>query len=156
MNRRLLKRVVAPPRALFHIGLGPVFRHRVLMLVHHGRRSGRRYETLLEVIQWNEDAHEACVLSAFGDDAQWLQNARAGAEIEVQIARERFTASMRVLETPEAERVLAGYEERNRLLVPVIHRALGLFAGIRYDGTPSTRHQIAERLPIVAFRPARP
>lgn len=153
MNRQLLKRALSPPRMLFHLGLGPLFRHRVVLLVHHGRRTGRRYETLLEVIQWDENAHEACVLSAFGADAQWLRNAQAGAAIEVQVARERFAASMRVLGTSEAEHVLAGYEQRNRLLVPVIHFALGRFAGLRYDDSRNTRRQVAERLPIVAFRP---
>ena len=149
----LLRRALAAPRLLYHVGAGPLLGHRFLLLVHRGRRSGRRYETLLEVMHWDSAAREACVLSAFGERAQWLQNARAAQAVEVRIGRRRYAPSMRVLTVAEAERVLAAYERRNRMLAPIVRRVLARLAGVRYDGSPASRRAVVERLPIVAFGP---
>jgi hypothetical protein len=72
----------------------------------------------------------------------------AGTELEVP-ARETFSASTRVLDTPEAECVLTGHEERNCLLVPIVYPAPGRRARLPYDGSictrrPSSRAQRAE------------
>jgi hypothetical protein len=60
----------------------------------------------------------------------------------------------RELSPDEAARVLAGYERRNRFLVPLIHRMLSWLVGWDYDGTESARYRLVAELPVIGLRPA--
>ena len=147
----LLKRVLAAPNVLYDAGLGRLLGHRFLRLTHHGRSSGRAYRTVLEVVGWRDG--EATVVSGLGHKAQWLRNAQAGAPLTVEIANARWPADFRVLDTAEATAVLAAYERRNRLAMPVARPILSRLSGVHYDGTDAARRQVVEALPLVAFRP---
>jgi deazaflavin-dependent oxidoreductase (nitroreductase family) len=146
------------PALLYEHGWGRLLGHRFLALTHRGRRSGRRYVTVLEVVEWRRERSEAVVVSGFGPQAQWYRNVLAGTAEDVRIGRDRFPVHARVLDTDEAEAVLAGYEQRNRLAAPVVRYVLGRLTGIPYDGSPAARRDIVAALPFVAFAPpeARP
>jgi deazaflavin-dependent oxidoreductase (nitroreductase family) len=146
----LVKRALAAPNALYDTGLGRVLGHRFLRLTHHGRRSGRAYRTVLEVVAWRDG--EAVVLAGLGRKAQWLRNAQAGAPLTVEIGRERWPATARVLDTAEATATLADYERRNRIVTPIIRPLLGRLSGVHHDGTDAARRRIVDALPLVAFR----
>ena len=147
----LVKRALRLPGLVYDAGGGRLLGHRFLRLTHHGRRSGRRYRTVLEVLAWRDG--EAVVLSGLGSRAQWLRNARAGVPLTVEIAAERWPADFRVLGPAEATAALAGYERRNRVVAPIIRTLLTRLSGIRHDGTDAARRRIVEALPLVAFRP---
>ena len=51
--------------------------------------------------------------------------------------------------------MLADYERRNRLALPLLRRLLSRLAGVRYDGTEGARRAVAQRLPLIAFTPER-
>ncbi|MGE0257206.1 MAG: nitroreductase family deazaflavin-dependent oxidoreductase [Alphaproteobacteria bacterium] len=149
--RRLLLRA---PASLYRRGWGCLLGRRFLLLIHAGRRTGLRRETVLEIVEYREQGPEAVVVSGFGRDADWLRNieARPDAE-EVMIGRSRFAASHRVLAADEAVRVVAGYERRNRFVAPVVRFVLSRLLGWPYHGTESERRLLAAQLPLVAFRP---
>jgi deazaflavin-dependent oxidoreductase (nitroreductase family) len=146
----LVKRALALPNRLYDAGGGRLLGHRFLRLTHHGRRSGRAYRTVLEVVAWRDG--EAVVLAGLGRKAQWLRNAQAGAPLTVEIARERWPADHRVLDSAEAAATLADYERRNRIAAPVVRAVLGRLSGVRHDGTDAARRRIVAVLPLVAFR----
>jgi deazaflavin-dependent oxidoreductase (nitroreductase family) len=125
--------------------------HRFLRLTHHGRRSGRAYQTVLEVVAWRDG--EAVVLSGFGPRAQWLRNAKAGTPLVVEIAGTRWPADFRVLDAAEATATLADFERRNWIVRPIVRLVLSRLSGVRHDGTDAARRRIVEALPLVAFRP---
>jgi deazaflavin-dependent oxidoreductase (nitroreductase family) len=139
--------------ALYAARAGWLLGHRFLLLEHRGRRTHRRYRTVLEVVAWHAAACEAVVLSGFGPTAQWYRNVLAGQAIEVQIARQRFAPSVRVLDPDEAVAVLADYERRNRLAGPLVRAVLSKLAGFRYDGSEAARRRLVQTLPLVAFHP---
>jgi deazaflavin-dependent oxidoreductase (nitroreductase family) len=151
-----VRRALRAPAALYRAGLGPVLGHRFLLLTHRGRKSGRTYETVLEVVRWRADAREAVVLAGLGRRANWLRNVQAGGAVEVRIGRERFVPAARELDVDEAVATLADYERRNRLLLPVVRAVLSRLAGFRYDGTDAARRRLVETLPLVAFADRRP
>jgi deazaflavin-dependent oxidoreductase (nitroreductase family) len=136
---------------LYRHNLGWVLGHRFLLLVHVGRRSGRRYETVVEVVKWTPDG-EVVVLSGWGESADWYRNAVAQPSVEIVLGRRRFTASHRVLPTDEAAAILADYERRNRWLRPVVHWVLGRLVGWSYGGSAEERVRLASQLPMIAFR----
>jgi deazaflavin-dependent oxidoreductase (nitroreductase family) len=151
-----LARLLRAPSSLYDAGFGWLLGHRFLALTHRGRRSGRRYTTVLEVVRWRPEAHEAVVMSGFGRSAHWYRNVLAGGGADIRIGRGRFAADVRQLDADEAVAVLAGYERRNRLLAPLVRAVLSRLAGFPYDGSDDTRRRLVAVLPLVAFSPARP
>jgi deazaflavin-dependent oxidoreductase (nitroreductase family) len=149
----MMKTLLRLPAALYRANAGWVLGHRFLCVTHRGRRTGRRYRTVLEVLAWRPATREAVVISGFGRKANWYRNVLAGGAEEIQIARERWLPQARALEPREAVNVLADYERRNRLLAPVVRRVLSRLAHVDYDGSPEARLAVVEALPLVAFRP---
>jgi deazaflavin-dependent oxidoreductase (nitroreductase family) len=142
------------PRYLYHAHLGVLLGHRFLVLVHEGRRSGRRRETPLEVVRYDRTRHEAIVAAGWGTKTQWLYNVDAGLAREVWIGRERYEPTVRRLDATEAQEVLAWYEDHNGLPKSIVRGVLSRLVGWRYDGSPQARARLVRQLPMVAFRPA--
>jgi len=134
---------------LYRCGLGRILGHRFLLLIHTGRRSGRRHETVLEIIEYRSDGPKAVVLSGFGVVADWFRNIQAVPETEVVVGTRRFSADHRVLEVNEAVGVWARYEQRHRLARPLIRLVLNSLLGWRYTGTVEDRQRMAVQLPMV-------
>lgn len=149
-------KLLRAPTHLYDWHAGWILGRRFLRLTHTGRRSGRHYQTMLEVIGENPSAREVMVIAGLGRSANWYRNLQAHHTIEVASGRERFTALHRQLNETEATAVLADYERRNRLVAPIIHRALSWLVGWRYDGTEPARRQLAAELPVIGLRPAAP
>jgi deazaflavin-dependent oxidoreductase (nitroreductase family) len=151
--RRLLRWLLKAPVVLYDAHAGWLLGHRFLLLRHRGRRSQRLYSTVLEVVAWRPATREAVVMSGFGHRSQWYRNVLAGQAVEVQVARRRFLPAVRPLGVEEAVGVLADYERRNRLAVPLVRAVLSKLAGFRYDGSDAARCRLVDALPLVAFRP---
>ena len=149
----ILGRALRLPVHLYDLGAARLLGHRFLLLTHRGRRSGRLYRTMLEVVGWDPEKREAIVMSGFGPDASWRLNVLAGGAVEVQIARLRFEPQVRSPEREEAIGVLADYERRNRVAGPIVRAVLSRLAGFRYDGSAESHYRLIEALPLLAFRP---
>jgi deazaflavin-dependent oxidoreductase (nitroreductase family) len=151
----MLRWLFRAPKTLYAFHAGPLLGHRFLLLRHRGRLTGNTHATVLEVLAWDAASREAVVISGFGRRAQWMRNVLAAGAAEIEIARERWPASVRPLGPAEGAAVLAEYERRNRLAQPLLRRLLSRLAGVSYDGTEQARRTVAERLPLVAFTPCR-
>lgn len=149
----LARRALAAPARLYDWHLGWVLGRRFLRLTHIGRRSGRRYQTVLEVIGTGPAPGEVLVIAGLGRSANWYRNIRAQSGTEVTLGRRRFRAVHRELAEPEAIAALADYEHRNRFVRPVIRRALSWLVGWTYDGGDESRRRLVRQLPVVALRP---
>jgi len=149
----ILRRALRLPVHLYDLGAARLFGHRFLLLTHRGRRSGRLYRTMLEVVGWNPEKREAIVMSGFGPDANWRLNVLAGGAVEVQIAGLRFEPQVRSPGPEEAAGTLADYEQRNRLAAPIVRAVLSRLAGFDYDGSTESRRKLVEVLPMLAFSP---
>lgn len=77
-----------------------------MLLIHVGRRTGLRRQTVLEVLEYRNEGPEAVVMSAFGPTADWLRNIEATLNPEVIIGSQRFIAAHRILDEQEAVRLL--------------------------------------------------
>jgi deazaflavin-dependent oxidoreductase (nitroreductase family) len=149
----MLKALFRAPAQLYRWGCGPLLGRRFLLLRHTGRRTGLRRETVLEVMQYRPADCEAVVMCAFGPTADWLQNLRADPHPEVIIGRRRFVADYRILDAAEAVAVVRGYEQRHRMIAPVMRAVLGRLLGRPYRGSNEDRWYLVKRLPLVALRP---
>lgn len=150
-ERPWIRLLFKAPVRLYRWHLGWLLGHRFLLLQHSGRRSGRRYETVLEVVRWDPD-REVMVVSGWGPSADWYRNVTAGGDVRISSGQQNFAATHRVVPAEEAAQVLADYERRNRWVRPVINRMLGFLVGWRYDGSAEARRRLVEQLPMVAFQ----
>ena len=150
----ILRRLLQAPARLYDWHLGWLLDHRFLRLTHRGRRSGRVYQTVLEVIA-RDVSGELVVMAGLGDRADWYRNITAAPPIEVSVGRERFRPDVRVLAAAEAADRLGAYEHDHRLLAPIVRTVLSRLVGWTYDGSPSARMRLAAERPMVAVRPAR-
>lgn len=151
-----LKAAFRLPDLLYRHGLGWVLGRRFLRLLHVGRRTGTRHATVLEVVRHDPRRAEFVVVSGFGPHADWLRNVEAGNTVEGTVGRHTFVADHRRLDREEAFAVMADYERRNRLIGPVVRRALSWLLGWRYDASALARWRLVDQLPMVALRPAQP
>jgi deazaflavin-dependent oxidoreductase (nitroreductase family) len=142
------------PNLLYDRGGGWMLGRRFLRLAHTGRRSGKRYFTVLEVVRFDPDVPEFVVVSGFGPGADWLRNLEAGGPTEVTVGTSTFAACHRRLTVEDAVAVFAAYERHHRALRPVLRRVLSRLLGWSYDGSAEARRRMAGQLPLVALRPA--
>lgn len=143
------------PVYLYRCHCGGLLGHCFLLLIHRGRRTGRRYETVLEVMEYRAARREAVVMNAFGRNADWRRNidARPGTA-DVIIGQECFVATHRLLDADEAVEIVAGYEPRHRSAAPIVRLPLRRLCGWAHRGTAGERRRRVAELPLIAFRPA--
>jgi deazaflavin-dependent oxidoreductase (nitroreductase family) len=150
----VLRRLLGLPVVAYRVHLGFLFDHRFLVLVHEGRRTGRRHETPLEVIRYNRATSEAVIAAGWGRRTQWLYNVEAGLAREVWIGRERYVPTWRVLGLDEAAATFERYERSSGIPKAIVRRVLSALLGWRYDGSPAARKRAAAQLPLIGLRPA--
>ncbi|MBE1875075.1 nitroreductase family deazaflavin-dependent oxidoreductase [Myceligenerans pegani] len=149
-----LKRAFAVPNALYRYRLGRLLGHRFVQLTHVGRRSGRTFSTVVEVVHYDRTTGETFVVSGFGHHSDWLLNVQADGGVKVSFGGTPRTASYRIVPVDEAAAVFAGYERRNRLLMLVARPLLTRLAEFDYRSTDDDRRRLVEVLPMIALRPA--
>jgi deazaflavin-dependent oxidoreductase (nitroreductase family) len=148
----VVRLLFSAPTRLYDRNLGWLLGRRFLCLTHVGRRSGRRYRTVLEVV--GAKADEFYVIAGFGPSSDWYRNIQAAQPVEVVVGRRRFRPACRWPDESEAAAVVADYEHRNRAITPVVRFLLGKLLGWRYDGSRTARQRLVRQLPMVAIRPA--
>lgn len=151
--RQAAVRVLRAPVVLYDWDLGWVLGRRFLRLTHRGRRSGRLFQMMLEVIGEQPEEHELFVMVGLGRRAQWYRNVQAGGAVEIAIGRERFQPTYREVSVSEAAAIVGRYEQRHRRLVGVVHLMLSRLVGWRYRGTATDRRRLVSERPIIGFRP---
>lgn len=146
---RVLRLLFRLPIYLYRLNLGWLVGHRGLLLVHRGRKSGRIYQTVLEVILYDPETRESVVLSGWGEKADWYRNIKASPALEVRTGRECYVPEQWFLAPEENHAVISGYARRH----PLAFRFFARVFGYPPDGTEAERRKFAGSLRLVAFRP---
>lgn len=149
--RPIARRLLGAPARIYDLGLGWLFGQRFVRLTHVGRRSGRQYQTMLEVLAVRPDG-EVVVIAGLGPSADWFRNIQAHPGVEVALARQRFRPVHRMLGEDEAVAVMADYERRNRWVAPLVRRVLTWVVGWRYDSSEAARRRLVRERPLVGLR----
>jgi deazaflavin-dependent oxidoreductase (nitroreductase family) len=137
------------PLALYHRGWGWLVGHAFLLLVHVGRRTGKRYETVAMILRYDRDTGEAVICSAWGQNADWVRNLRAGSALEVRLARESFVPEQRFLSDNEGVAVAVEFRRRHPWRLRLLSRVLGWG---NLASTAAVRDFVRTR-PFVSLRP---
>jgi deazaflavin-dependent oxidoreductase (nitroreductase family) len=115
---RLLLRV---PIALYRMHLGWLLGRRFLLLTHRGRRSGRTYQTAIEVVRYDAARMEATVVSGWGAEADWVRNIRVTRALAVQVGTKRYVRPEQTfLDVEERDALLRWYWREHRVAARAI------------------------------------
>ena len=148
---RITRAILRLPVYLYRGGLGRLLGTRFLYLVHEGRTTGRRRDTVLEVVHLDERIPEAVVVAACGKRSDWFRNITAHPPRDVWVGRHHWARPrFRLLEPDELAGVLTDYGRHH----PRAWRTLAPRLGLDREPTPTTARTAAARFPAVAFRPA--
>jgi deazaflavin-dependent oxidoreductase (nitroreductase family) len=137
------------PIYLYRLGLGQLLGHRFMLLTHRGRRSGRVYQTALEVVRYDPSLRETVVASGWGERSDWYRNLKAHPALEIRTGRERYAPEQRFLAPEEVYREIVDYERRHPWAVRIVPSLLGF----RLDGSDTARRAFANSVRMVVFRP---
>lgn len=77
------------PWLAYRLGLGWLLGHRVVLLEHRGRTTGRPVRTVLHVVRWDPASRHVLVAAASGPGTEWYRNVLAHPLVRVTIGRER-------------------------------------------------------------------
>jgi deazaflavin-dependent oxidoreductase (nitroreductase family) len=140
------------PLLLYRRGWDWLLGDTFLLLVHEGRKTGKRYSAVAMVLRYEPHTHEAVICSAWGQDADWIRNLRARPALQVQIGRQSFTPQQRFLSQGESLAVLAGFRHRH----PHRSRFLASVLGWGDLGSDAVARDFVSARPFVSLRPLDP
>ena len=138
------------PIWFFRLKLGWMFGHRMLLLTHIGRISGKPRKAVLEVVDYDKDTNIHYVASGFGDQADWFKNISKSPQVTIQVANRQIPVIAEKLDKTAAEAVFKKYNAKN----PKAMRTLAKLVG--YSLPDSEDEMLAffrDQIPIVSFRP---
>jgi deazaflavin-dependent oxidoreductase (nitroreductase family) len=144
LGRRLLRL----PIVFYRARLGWVFGRRLVLVHHVGRRTGRRHEVVLEVVDRSGGA--VTVASGFGPRADWYRNLLAAPRTTMTLGAHPQPVEARALDAEEGSAVLLAYGRRHRRAARVVARRMGY----EIDGSDADLRELGRRLPFLRLEPA--
>jgi deazaflavin-dependent oxidoreductase (nitroreductase family) len=147
---RLALAVFRMPLRAYRHDAGWLLGHTFLLLVHTGRKTGRPHSTVAMVLRYDRGTREAVICSAWGPDADWVRNLRAGPAVQVQLGRESYTPKHRFLAEDESFEVAVQFRREHPWRLRLLSTILG-WGDLRDD---TTAREFTRTHPFVALRPA--
>ena len=146
---RLALAIFRLPLALYARGWGWLLGDSFLLLVHAGRKTGRRYSAVVMVLSRDPRSHAVVICSAWGAESDWVRNLQARPPLQVQIGREVFTPDCRFLPPDECAAVVAGFRRRH----PYRTRLMATILGWGDLGSDAVVRQFVSIRPCVCLWP---
>ncbi|WP_406095005.1 nitroreductase family deazaflavin-dependent oxidoreductase [Streptomyces sp. NBC_01013] len=143
----LRRAAVRLPVHMFRAGLGPLFRGRLLLLVHTGRTTGLPRRTVIEVVESAtvDGRRTWTVASGFGPGADWYRNLLRTPHATVQAGRGFHAVTAHALPAEDGGGLMARYAPRH----PRTARRLAAFMGFTVDGSAADYRRVGESIPFV-------
>ncbi|MFF1919905.1 nitroreductase family deazaflavin-dependent oxidoreductase [Streptomyces sp. NPDC058221] len=142
------------PVHMFRAGLGPLFRGRLLLLVHTGRSSGQSRLTAVEVVESAtvDGRRSWTVASGFGPAADWYRNLKRTPQATVQVGRRFHAVTASELPAEEGGELMMRYAPRH----PRVARRLCAYMGFAVDGSADGYRTVGESIPFVRLTEGAP
>ena len=145
----ILRALLRLPIWLYRLNLGWLLGDRFLLLSHTGRKSGRTYQTVIEVVDYDHERGIYTVASGWGEGADWYQNILVSTEVTIQVGRDQFKARAVPLAEHEAQERLFAYAQKH---AGAFRELSYLMLGERLRPVQEDIHKMAQKIPLVEFR----
>lgn len=147
----LIRLALKLPILFYQLGLGGLFGGRMLLINHVGRITGKKRQTVVEVIRHETQGDSYLVVSGWGPNADWYRNLLRVPQATIQIGRHTTPVTAIPVSGDEATEIVAGYLWRNRA---VAKHLLPRLYGYSVDGSKADYWEVAKRMPVLRFIPA--
>lgn len=145
-NKAVLWRL---PIWLYRMKLGWLLGHRMLLLTHIGRISGKPRNAVLEVVHYDKESNTHYVASGFGKKSQWFQNIMKVPDATIQVGNQKTLVTAEHLPVNEAEKIFEIYQEKHPNAIKNLSKLVGYELGDTEEDIRAFRRSI----PIIAFHP---
>ncbi|HEX5406920.1 MAG TPA: nitroreductase family deazaflavin-dependent oxidoreductase [Pseudonocardiaceae bacterium] len=146
----VVKTLLRLPLWLYRGRLGWVAGHRLVYIVHRGRRTGARHEVVAEVVRYDRSTQEVVVVAAWGGHPDWYRNLKAGPAVEVRIAGQCWDhPAHRFLDGAETSQTLLAYQTAH----PRMWRRVAPLLGFPRDPADPRWPELVEATHAIAFTP---
>jgi len=113
-----------------------------------GRKSGKRRETMVDVMDYDKAADAYYIEAAYGARADWYKNIQANPTFEAQVGRRKFKARASALSTEGAGELLVQFFRSK----PAYTRSVMAMAGMKFKDENDLR-VIGKDLTLLAVKP---
>jgi deazaflavin-dependent oxidoreductase (nitroreductase family) len=145
---KILRFGLGLPVWLYRMKVGWLLGNRFLMLTHRGRKSGRAYETVIEVVHHDKKTDTYYVVSGWGNKSDWYQNVQKSADVTVHVAGRKFQARAHFIPLARAIEIMEGYASDHSL---AFRELSFFFLGEHLQANSDAPRRLAEKMPMVAF-----
>jgi len=148
--RGLLRLLFRLPVWLYRLGLGWLLGQRFLLINHVGRKSGKRYQTVVEVARRDPEEDAYVVASGYGPRADWYRNLRHHPDVTIEVGRRTLDVRAHLLSPEESGEEMVDYARRHPTAARNLIKLIGYDAPQKLEGY---RQLGRENVPFVIFRP---
>jgi deazaflavin-dependent oxidoreductase (nitroreductase family) len=135
------------PAILFKIGLGFIL-PRQMFLTTIGRKTGKPHKVVVDIVKHDKDNDVYFVNAAWGLRSDWFKNLVANPNVQVQVARRKFSGKATVLPSEEAGEILVEFINQHPIYVRIMMRLIGIKIRFNEEDICS----LVSEMPIVAIR----
>jgi deazaflavin-dependent oxidoreductase (nitroreductase family) len=137
------------PLLVYRARLGWVFGHRLVMVLHRGRVSGRERRVVVEVVTRDRATGAVTVASGYGPAANWYRNLLARPDAAVVLGARRIAVRAVPLTAEEGGDLMVDYARRR----PRSARMVARQAGVDVDGSEAGYRALGRVLPYLRLEP---
>lgn len=137
------------PIFLYRIGLGGLLGKRFLLLNHIGRKSSKRRQTVLEVVNHDKETDTFYIASGFGKKSDWYLNILEIPEVNIQVGWRKMAVTAVPLTPEESGQAMVDYARRH----PAAAKNLGKLIGYDVSTEEEYRTVGRESIPFIALKP---
>ncbi len=119
-----------------------------MLITHIGRKSGKRYDSMVDVMDYDKVTDTYYIEAAYGARADWYKNIQSSPVFEAKVGRRKFKARAGALTTEGASEMLAQFYRSK----PAYTRSVMAMAGIKFKDEDELR-ELGKNLTLLAVRP---
>lgn len=144
----LLRILFRIPVYFYRIGLGWLFGKKFVLINHVGRKSGKPYQSVVEVIEREKGTDNIIVVAGYGEQTQWYKNLKNQPKTTVQLGSRELSVSVVLISPEDGGDIIARYMDRHGKLTGQLFSMIGY----EWDGTEKGAREIArEGLRFIKF-----
>lgn len=128
------------PVHLYKWGLGWLFGKRFVLFHHVGRKSGKQYQTVVEVVEIENENGNVIIVAGYGERTQWYKNLKQMQTTTIQLGNQKYPVRIETISPEAGADIMARYYQRYGKATEMLFSVLGY----EWDGTEHGARQIAK------------
>ncbi|MBK6794115.1 MAG: nitroreductase family deazaflavin-dependent oxidoreductase [Anaerolineales bacterium] len=122
-----------------------------MLIATTGRKTGKRRETLVDVMDYNPTTDTYYIEAAYGSHADWFKNIQANPLFNAQVGRRKFIAQAEILNEGDTGEILVQFFRRK----PAYTRSVMAMVGMKFKDEDELR-VLGKNLTLLVVKPQSP